>query len=337
MSLSRSLRFPTALVVGALLLAGCSGSDQLKGTVVKDGQGCVPSVALKTTDVPTITKITTAPKKVEKKDLTKAPKGCVADGNSLLTLSLVGATADDAQVFTNTYTDKRPITARLGTGQLLPGLETGLAGMRVGARRQITIPAADAYGKDGNYAQGIGANETLTFVVDLVGATTKPIYCNAVTVLPEGKAGAGKPTKVDMPLEAPTALKKTDLKVGTGEAAKKGNYVTVQYLGVACSTGRQFDSSWDKGEPFPITLGEGTIPGFATGIEGMKVGGVRQLDIPSALAYGAAGQAPIGADEPLVFIIEVQAIADKPPVTTTTTSTTTTTAAPAATTTTTKP
>ncbi len=319
MSLSRSLRFPTALVVGALLLAGCSGSDQLKGTVVQDGQGCVPSVAIKTTDVPTITKIATVPKKVEKKDLTKMAKGCVADSTSFLTLSLVGATADDAQVFTDTFAGKRPVTAKLGAGQLLPGLETGLAGMRVGGRRQITIPAGDAYGKDGNFSQGIGANKALLFVVDLVGVTPKPLYCNAVTTLPSGKAGAGKPTTVAMPVEAPTALKKTDLKVGTGNAAKKGNYVTVQYLGVACSTGQQFDSSWDKGEPFPITLGEGTIPGFASGIEGMKVGGRRQLDIPSALAYGSAGQAPIGANEPLVFIIEVQAIAEKPPVTTTTT------------------
>lgn len=336
MSLSRSLRFPTAVVVGALLLANCGGSDGLEGTVVKDGQGCNPSVELQTTDVPTITKVATVPKKVAKKDLTKVAKGCVADPSSLLTLSMVGATADDAVVFTNTFTGKRPITAKLGSGQLLPGLETGLAGMRVGSRRQITIPAADAYGKDGNFAQGIGANEALVFVVDLVGATSKPLYCNAVTVLPDGVPG--KPTTVDMPLEAPTELKKTDLKVGTGKAAKKGNYVTVQYVGVACSTGRQFDASWDEGKPFPITLGEGTIAGFATGIEGMKVGGRRQLDIPSDLAYGAAGQAPIGADEPLVFIIDVVALADKPPATTTTTAPpSTTTTAPSSTTTTTEP
>lgn len=323
MSLSRSLRFPTAIVVVALFLAGCAGSDQLKGPVVKDGQGCISSVALKASDVPTIAKVTSVPKKVKTKDLEKAPKGCIAGTDSFLTLALVGATAADAKVFTNTFVAGRPITTKLGSGQLLPSLEAAIADMNVGGRRQVVIPAADAYGKDGNPGQGIAADQALVFVVDLAGATPKPLYCNLVTTLPPGKAGAGKPTTVDMPLKSPTLLTKKDLKVGTGKAAKKGNYLTVQYLGVACSTGQQFDSSWDKGEPFKLTLGEGTVPGFATGIEGMKVGGIRQINIPSELAYGTTGQAPIGPNEPLVFIIEMKSIAEKPPATTTTTTPTT--------------
>ncbi len=320
MSSCTSLRFLAASAVGALLLAGCGGSDALKGTAVKDALGCVPQVAPKTGAAPPITAVAAPVTKVEKKDLTTAKKGCVADSTNYLTLNLVGATATDAKVFTDTWASKRPVTAKLGTSQLLPGLETGLAGMKVGGRRQITIPAAKAYGKDGNAVQGIGADKDLVFVVDLVGVTPTVQYCNAINNLPAGKAGAGKPTTVDMPIEAPTQLRKTDLKVGTGKAAKKGNYVTVQYLGVSCSTGRQFDSSWDKGVPFPVTLGEGTVPGFDTGIVGMKVGGLRQVDIPSALGYGAQGQPPaIVANDPLTFVIEVTTIAAKPPATTTTT------------------
>jgi peptidylprolyl isomerase len=321
MSFSTSWRLAAAALASVVVLAGCGSSDGLGGKVVKDGLGCTVEVDLGT-DAPEVTKVAEVPKKVVKKDLAskdvpKGTKGCAADGENYLTLGLVGATAKDGKVFTDTYADKRPVTAKLGTGQLLPGLETGLEGLKVGGRRLITIPADQAYGKDGNPAQKIGADEPLVFAVDLVAVTPAVLYCNAATNIPPGKAGAGKPTEVKMPVEPPTKLKKTDLTEGKGTAAKKGNYVTVQYLGISCSSGQQFDSSWDEGKPFPVTLGEGTIPGFGAGIEGMKVGGRRQVDIPSALAYGAAGRGDIAPNDPLTFIIEVTAIEEKPPATTT--------------------
>lgn len=323
MSNSTPWRLAAVALASVVLLAGCGSAEDLGGEVVKDGLGCTPEVELGT-EAPEVAKVAEVPKEVAKKnlaaeDLDKGAKGCAADPENYLTLALVGATAKDGKVFTDTYADKRPVTAKLGTGQLLPGLETGLEGLRVGGRRRITIPADQAYGKDGNEAQGIGADEALVFVVDLVAVTPEVLYCNAATDIPPGKEGAGKPTEVKMPVKAPTELKKTDLTEGKGTAAKKGNYVTVQYLGVSCSTGQQFDSSWDAGEPLPVTLGEGTIPGFGTGIEGMKVGGLRQIDIPAALAYGAQGQGSIAPNDPLTFIVEVIEIEEKPPATTTTT------------------
>ncbi|MBA3281386.1 MAG: FKBP-type peptidyl-prolyl cis-trans isomerase [Acidimicrobiia bacterium] len=321
MSFSTSWRLAAAALASVVVLAGCGSSEDLGGTVVKDGLGCTTEVELGT-DAPEVAKVAEVPKKVVKKDLEgkdlpKGTKGCAADAENYLTLALVGATAKDGKVFTDTYADKRPVTAKLGTGQLLPGLESGLEGLKVGGRRQITIPADQAYGKEGNPAQEIGADQPLVFAVDLVAVTPTALYCNEATNIPAGKEGAGKPTEVKMPVAAPTKLKKTDLTDGKGTAAEKGNYVTVQYLGISCSSGQQFDSSWDEGEPLPVTLGEGTIPGFATGIEGMKVGGRRQIDIPAALAYGAAGQGAIAPNDPLTFIIEVTAIEEKPPATTT--------------------
>ncbi len=316
-----SIRTPgrrAAAIATVVLLAACGSSDDLGGKVVEDGLGCQPTETERSTEVPTVEAVADAPAEVETDDLEEG-KGCGIDTDTYLTLDLVGATAADAKVFTDTFADERPITATLGSGQLIAGLETGLEGMKVGGRRQLTIPADLAYGKEGNLAQGIAADQALVFVVDLVAVSGTPLYCNAATV-PAGPEGSGKPATVEMPLEAPAdEVVKTDLKEGTGDPVEAGNYVTVQYLGVSCASGQQFDSSWDNGEPFPLTLGEGTIPGFATGIEGMKVGGLRQIEIPSALGYGATGSPPaIGANDPLVFIIELVEAADAPPATTTT-------------------
>jgi peptidylprolyl isomerase len=107
--------------------------------------------------------------------------------------------------------------------------------------------------------------------------------------------------------DAPTSLISKDIVTGTGAAAKKGDSVTVKYVGVAWSTGKQFDASWDKNTTFPFVLGQGNvIPGWDAGVVGMKVGGRRELAIPAAQAYGAQGSPPsIGPNEALVFVIDM--------------------------------
>jgi len=120
-------------------------------------------------------------------------------------------------------------------------------------------------------------------------------------------AAEGKPV-VNVPIgPPPTALNKVDLTPGTGTEAKLGDTIKVHYVGIACSTGKQFDSSWDRKEPaeFPLKEG-GLIKGWTEGIPGMKVGGRRQLDIPSDLAYGPDGRPPeIAPDEALIFVIDL--------------------------------
>ncbi len=108
----------------------------------------------------------------------------------------------------------------------------------------------------------------------------------------------------------PNALNIVEVKEGTGAAAKIGDTITVHYVGIVCSTGQQFDASWDRAEPavFPLTEG-GLIQGWTDGIPGMKVGGRRQLEVPSDLAYGAQGRPPeIGPDEALIFVFDLVAI-----------------------------
>lgn len=98
-----------------------------------------------------------------------------------------------------------------------------------------------------------------------------------------------------------------DIVEGTGAAAKPGDKVTVQYVGVGFDSEKEFDSSWSRNEPFSFTLGGGeVIKGWDQGVEGMKVGGRRELVIPGELAYGAAGSPPkIGPNETLIFVIDL--------------------------------
>jgi len=101
-----------------------------------------------------------------------------------------------------------------------------------------------------------------------------------------------------------------DLAVGDGAEATKGTKVSVHYVGVAFSTGEEFDASWNRGQPFEFKLGSGrVIPGWDEGVKGMKVGGRRRLTIPSALAYGARGAGGvIKPHEPLVFVVDLLSV-----------------------------
>jgi peptidylprolyl isomerase len=119
-----------------------------------------------------------------------------------------------------------------------------------------------------------------------------------------------KPT-VEVPKgPAPDQLVVKDLKTGDGAEAKAGDQVSVQYVGVLYDGGKQFDSSWDRGRPFPFQLGSGqVIPGWDQGVEGMKVGGRRELIIPPDLAYGEQGQPPtIPGNATLVFVIDLVSV-----------------------------
>ena len=113
---------------------------------------------------------------------------------------------------------------------------------------------------------------------------------------------------IEIPPGTPTPyLDIEDIAVGDGPEAAKGHVVTVQYVGAAWSTGQEFDSSWDRGDPFVFPLGaRRVIAGWDQGVAGMKVGGRRRLTIPPALAYGSRGAGGvIGPDETLVFVVDL--------------------------------
>ncbi|HEY5977793.1 MAG TPA: FKBP-type peptidyl-prolyl cis-trans isomerase [Solirubrobacterales bacterium] len=128
-----------------------------------------------------------------------------------------------------------------------------------------------------------------------------------------GSEAPAKKTKpeVTAPSSAPPKqLEVNDLEEGTGAEAKAGDEVTVQYVGVNYKSGKEFDASWDRGEPFTFPLGAGAvIPGWDQGVEGMKVGGRRELIIPPELGYGPQGAPPdIPPEETLIFVIDLLAV-----------------------------
>ena len=175
--------------------------------------------------------------------------------------------------------------------------------------RTIALLAAAAVGLG-----ACGDDESDTASPAAEPAAAAPATAPATTTTPAKKAGSldiskdltSKP-KVPKPSgDPPAKLVVKDIVSGKGRAAKAGDNVVVHYVGVLFSTGEQFDSSWDSGNPFSFVLGQGSvIAGWDQGVDGMKIGGRRLLIIPPDLAYGAQGQGSIGPNETLVFVIDL--------------------------------
>lgn len=110
--------------------------------------------------------------------------------------------------------------------------------------------------------------------------------------------------------EPPAELQVRDLWVGDGPEAKPGQTVEVHYVGVAFSTGEEFDASWNRNQTFRFPLGGGrVIKGWDQGVVGMKVGGRRELIIPAHLAYGDQSPTPaIKPGETLIFVVDLLSV-----------------------------
>lgn len=113
--------------------------------------------------------------------------------------------------------------------------------------------------------------------------------------------------EIDFPGEAPSELQVSDVTVGDGDEATAGSTVRVHYVGVAHSTGEEFDASYNRNEPLSFRLGAGqVISGWDQGVQGMKVGGRRQLVIPPHLGYGDRGAGGvIKPGETLIFVVDL--------------------------------
>ncbi|MER2134612.1 MAG: FKBP-type peptidyl-prolyl cis-trans isomerase [Arthrobacter sp.] len=114
--------------------------------------------------------------------------------------------------------------------------------------------------------------------------------------------------EIDFPEhDAPAELVIEDIIVGDGAEAKAGDTVSTHYVGVAFSTGEEFDASWNRGAPLDFTVGIGqVIQGWDQGLLGMKVGGRRRLEIPSHMAYGDRGAgSAIAPGESLIFVVDL--------------------------------
>jgi peptidylprolyl isomerase len=154
---------------------------------------------------------------------------------------------------------------------------------------------------------------TATTTTTTTETTAKPTFAKPTAEIKKIAAAVGtsttkKPKIIKPSGKPPTQLTVVDIVPGKGVGAQSGDSVTVDYAGDSWSTGKEFDASWKRGQPFPLTLGQGSvIKGWDDGLIGMKPGGRRLLVIPPDMGYGANGSGTaIKPNETLVFVVDMR-------------------------------
>jgi peptidylprolyl isomerase len=244
----------------------------------------------------------------------KPGKGPKVNSGDLLVVNYAGLLWNSGNTFDSSFDRGQPAAFGIGVGQVIPGWDKGLVGQTVGSRILLVIPPADGYGPTGQPQAGIKGTDTLVFVVDLMGAyaptdsakgkptPTETDALPAVSVLPK------KPDVTIPPGDPPGKLIAIPVVTGSGPKVGKGDVVVVQYVGKIWSSGKQFDATWDRGEPAAFGIGVGqVIPGWDKGLVGQTVGSRVLLVIPPADGYGPTGQpqAGIKGTDTLVFAVDI--------------------------------
>jgi peptidylprolyl isomerase len=209
--------------------------------------------------------------------------------------------------------------------QFLPGIVRTIECATVGSRVVGVIPPADAFGETGQADLGIGADDAIVVVIDVVGieAPAEPAP-TPTNVLPKADgadqapldgfptvvlADDGRPTVTIPDTAPPTDLQLEVLKKGDGAVVADGANVTVHYEGINWNTKAIFDESWARGTPSTFLTSQ-VIAGFTQALVGQTVGSQVVVIVPPDLGYGPdGGRAPdIGATDTIVFVIDILAV-----------------------------
>lgn len=297
----------SSLAVAALVLSAC-GDEQT--SEAGDTTAVAPTDVVDTTAptaslVPTDTAAPTNPDKPEVSipaelptelvvtDLVEGTGPAAAEGD-LVVVDYVGVRSADGTEFDNSYDRGQPFPVTLGAGGVIQGWDDGLVGIKAGGQRQLDIPADLAYG-DAGAGDIIQPGDALTFVIEARAIITLPDSSAEPDVTVEGAANV-------------TELATVDLVTGEGDAVTTGDRVYVHIIAYRADTGEKLNSTWADGQPFDFALGNSeTLPGIEAGVEGMQVGGRRQITIPFAEAFGAGGNENLGLppDTDLVIVIDL--------------------------------
>jgi peptidylprolyl isomerase len=239
--------------------------------------------------------------------------GHIYEEGEEITVQYVGYDYGTGKKFASSWDEGKPFTFTLGKGEVLSGWEEGLVGVEGGDRRELVVPPDETKGP---FPKGIPDGATAVFLVEPLPMESaqkgEEKSAPKPSKVPGKSDSAPKKTKpeVKVPSAAPPShLEIEDLEEGSGPVAKPGDEVTVQYVGVNYRTGKQFDASWDRGEPFTFKLGEGlVVEGWEKGIPGMKPGGRRELIIPPELGYGYRRIEGIPPGSTLVFVVDLVSV-----------------------------
>ncbi|TFC88842.1 hypothetical protein E3T28_08695 [Cryobacterium sinapicolor] len=241
--------------------------------------------------------------------------GLVPEQLVKLDLSLYNGTTG-ALISEGEYDGANQASIVLDDEQTLPGLASGLECAQVGSRLALIVSPDDGLGPAGGDANsGIGADDSLVFVIDVVRANllradgaNQPVASGlpSVVLATDGTPGLTIPSS-----EPPTDLKIGVLKKGAGEEIEEGDTATLHYTGVLWNEKTVFDSSWQAGKPAEFLIADGSktegglIPGFAQAVIGQTVGSQVIAVIPPDQAYGDEASQTIPAGSTLVFVVDI--------------------------------
>jgi len=208
-----------------------------------------------------------------------------------------------------------PASAVLDKTHVSPGIVDGFLDATVGSRLLVAVAPKDGLAK-GLSSSGVKKNDTLLFLVDIKTVRTPLTRATGDAVTPPVGLptvqldSTGKPTITVPPAGtvAPTELVVQPLVVGTGPVVASGQTITVHYTGVIWASGKQFDSSWDRGAPIDFAIGTGkVIKGWDQALVGQTVGSQLLVIVPPALGYGATGNTSAGitGTDTLVFVVDI--------------------------------
>jgi peptidylprolyl isomerase len=301
-------RLAALLIVPLLLLPGC-GSD--------DSDSALPQVSGEFGQKPTVKLPKGEPSKtLEAKILTE---GSEVKKGQLLVAHYLGETWRDGKVFDNSYDKKAAAGFPIGVGKVIPGWDEKLVGVKAGSRVLLSIPPDKGYGAQGQPSAGIKGDDTLVFVVDVLGSYDTTAAASGKVVGGGGTDGVKvtggpgrKPTlTVDKGEKAPGKLITRTLIEGSGPAVTKGQTVVQQYVAASWSTGKPLDSTWDRQDgAMPVAIpvdSTDLLPGWRTALADAKVGSRILAVLPPDQGFGKAGKSDVGVppNETIVLVIDV--------------------------------
>ncbi|HEX7280178.1 MAG TPA: FKBP-type peptidyl-prolyl cis-trans isomerase [Solirubrobacterales bacterium] len=295
----RLLSIALAMMALALAVIGCSDSSGEESgeeespvrTTLVAGAKSEPKVPLPKGDPPT---------KLVVEDLREG-YGQEARKGDLLVTELVAEFVTGERFESSWDPGSRAFIFNLGKEEANPGWEKGIPGMKVGGRRLLIVPP-DEGSRFGTIRDG-KPEDTLVYVVELVA------------ILPPELEKREEPDLVP-PAEPPAAeLEVRDIIKGTGPEARDGDVLTLQYVGIYAD-GRPFTNSWKRKEQFDFELGAEELmvnPGWEKGLQGMAVGGRRELIVPPDLqTRGETGEDSKPSDT-LIYVIDLLGITEPRP------------------------
>ncbi|MGR6969378.1 FKBP-type peptidyl-prolyl cis-trans isomerase [Streptomyces cynarae] len=323
-----------AVPAGLVTVAGCGDDKSGKGAggtssspapsatsaapPPKIVEGPLPAITAGTKfdEKPTVAKGSGSPSKDLAVKTVIAGGGQTVAENDYIQANYLGQIWDTAKVFDNSYDRRTPLVIQLAQGGIIDGWRYALAGKKAGSRVLMAVPPTWGYGTQGNPQAGIKGTDTLVFVVDVQNTFNARSSAKGEAVaqsdsdLPRvGTNTDGKAPSLDVPkVKPPTGLVAKYVIEGDGDEVKADNTVLVQYKGVLWDTGKEFDSTYGRGQLASFSLQQ-VVKGWAQGLTGKKVGSRVLVVIPPKLGYGdnPPSGSGIKKDSTLVFVVDILA------------------------------